>query len=157
MKDFSAEKREHKRHSARVDINFQFAYDVKAKLKFQRSEGDVDNDDLTPHSAVSQNVSSDGLCFISDQKLEKGAPLHLEVFVPTSKKIVNMEGEVRWSEKEGSEASVKKRFNTGVHLRSVEGQLVQETVYYDEVYKIVWSAVLESILGTFRKAVQEKS
>ena len=155
MKELSREKREKKRYPKQMDMGFSFAYDMKTKVKFQRLNQGQEKDLINKiYSATSRNVSADGLCFVSDQKFERGATLHLEVYVPTSDNAVNMEGRVRWSKDVIPKEPQKKIFDTGVYLTSVEGQKVKDTVYYDDEYHVVWSPVLELILGTFRKIAQ---
>ncbi|MBF0523310.1 MAG: hypothetical protein HQL24_09685 [Candidatus Omnitrophica bacterium] len=68
-----------------------------------------------------------------------------------------MEGAVRWSKPlPPSQPSSKLRFETGVRLTAVEGHPVEESVYFDKTYKVLWSGVLESVLGGFRLLAQAK-
>jgi len=145
------EKRKFPRYYKKVKL---FAYAAEAKLKYQ-----VVNQETAPalpkFAAVSKNISASGLCFTCDQKLKKGLNLQLEVYLPKSDEPIHMNGQVRWS----AQATMNKRhsllFNTGVKLLTVEGEPVNNSVVLDKTYHVIWSNVLESIFGTFRKIMQQ--
>ena len=76
--------------------------------------------------------------------------------MPKQAAPILMTGEVRWC-KEVSEKKDPQEFATGVKLLSVNGKPVANSIFFDQEEKIVWSAVLESIFGNFRKFAQEKA
>ena len=155
------EKREYERYDTHAKIYFHVTYDITTKVKF-RVMDKVKNKALSKkYEAVSKNVSAEGLCFSSDKLLVPGDLLYLEVYLPVPadvkiplsskyKKPILMEGEVRWSQEAQAQAKGGKVFHTGVWLLTVNGKPVEESVYFDDANKVVWSIVLESIFGKFR-------
>lgn len=153
------EQRKQKRYEAEQKIYFDFSYQVEAKMKFQVSDNVKKSNFKRKYLALSRNVSSEGLCFVSQKKLEKGSFLDLEVFLPGNHEQIHMEGEVQWcscTQDDLLNESENQQFDTGVKLVSVEGQPVQDTIHFDEIYQVEWSTVLESILGKFRILMQDK-
>ncbi len=154
------EKRKYERYDTRAKIYFQVKYDIATKVRF-RVIDKIKNKALTKkYEALSKNVSAEGLCFSSVKQLNEGDVLYLEVYLPVPaekkvslpkrfKKPILMEGEVRWSESLGK---LKRQtlYDTGVKLITVDGQPVDESVYFDDMNRVVWSAVLESVFGKFR-------
>ncbi len=151
------ERRKHSRYDTELEIYFHVNYDVTTKVKYQKMDKKSEKPLPAKYSAVSQNVSAEGLCFASSHKLNEGDKLYLEVFVPKAKEPVLMEGEVRWSDAPTVDAKEKDKFYTGIKLTKVNGISVSESVYFDEPNKIIWSAVLESVLGKYRILGQQKN
>ncbi|MCD4780377.1 MAG: PilZ domain-containing protein [Candidatus Omnitrophica bacterium] len=140
------DKRINSRYHAAYPLDF--SYDVRTKIKIQIKE---DQGALQKkHAAFSQNISTDGLCFVSKYKLHKGDALHLELFLPGSDKAIGMEGEVRWSKTVLDDKIHKSKYNTGVKLLSVDGQSVPDTVCFDSTYHVAWSIVLERVFNTYK-------
>jgi len=153
------EHRKHKRYEAERKIWFDFSYHMETKMKFKVADDMKSRISSRKYLALSRNVSSEGLCFVSGKKLEKGSHLDLEVFLPGDQEQIRMEGEVKWCDYvQGDEVeqSENQQFDTGVKLVSVEGESVHDTIYFDETYQVEWSTVLESILGKFRVIMQDK-
>ncbi|VAX37036.1 hypothetical protein MNBD_UNCLBAC01-1562 [hydrothermal vent metagenome] len=147
------------RYESQRRVSFDFVYDMEAKLKFQKLDEDKVSQHRAKYLGLSKNVSTEGLCFISGKKLNKGDHINLEVYLPGDTEQIHMEGEVKWCDyAQGltAETSENQQFDTGVKLVSIEGRSVQETVYFDETYQVEWSTVLESILGKFRIMMQNK-
>ena len=145
------EKRQFERFDKQIKINFEFFYDATTKVKYQV----VDQDNsVEKYEGISKNICATGLCFTSDQKLKEGQTLHLEVYLPRAQSPIHMDGQVRWCDLSQSNKEKFPRFDTGVRLMSVEGQPVDNSVHFDETYHVMWSNVLESIFGTFRKLMQ---
>ena len=143
------EKREFERFSTETKIFFQVvAFDVKTRIDFQMIDKETGKPLSRKYSALSKNVSVKGLCFSCGQKLNKGDLLFLEVEVATQKNPIPMEGEVKWSAPDPSNSN---KFDTGISLSTVNGKDVSKTFQSDENNEVVWSAVLESILGSFKK------
>ena len=69
----------------------------------------------------SVNMSTRGIRLLLDEKLEKGAPLRMEIKIPTKKETVKTTGEVAWSEESGEDekGSPKRLFNTGIKFLKV--------------------------------------
>ena len=145
------DKRRYERYDTEVKIYFYVTYDVRTKVRFKivARNGKTSS---PQYSALSRNVSAEGLCFSSDKKLAPGDYLHLEVLLPGGKKSVPMEGEVRWCLRSPS----SKKYDTGVKLGYVSGESVEKSIYHDQAYQVIWSIVLESVLGNFRILEQKR-
>ncbi len=143
------EKRQADRYIKVLDLNFfDFPYDAETKLSYK-----VEEEDGEKYAGKSKNIGASGLCLTSDHKLKKGQHLHLEIFLPQSRQPIHMDGEVCWC---SPSVDLKAMFDAGIKLKAVEGESVQESVHMDKAHHILWSNVLESVFGTFRKLVQEK-
>jgi len=66
-------------------------------------------------SALSRNMSVEGICFRADRDVASGAEVELEIFLPSEPEPLLLRGEIKWSQpvltKEG-----KKMFDIGVQL-----------------------------------------
>ena len=148
MKKHPHEKRKFQRFETEKKVFFQIAFDVKTRVDFQIMDKETGKLLSRRYSALSKDVSADGLSFCCGHKLNAGDLLSAEVEgVQGQKKIIRMEGAVKWSLASADDPS---KFNTGLHLLSVEGKAVQKTFHLDENNEVLWSAVLESILGNFK-------
>ena len=148
MKKDIQNKRKSQRFETEKKVFFQVAFDVKTRVDFQIMDKETGKLLSRRYSALSKDVSADGLSFCCGHKLNAGDLLSAEVEgVQGQKKIIRMEGEVKWSSVSADDPS---KFNTGLHLLSIEGKAVQKTFHLDENNEVVWSAVLESILGNFK-------
>ena len=158
MNHSQEERRRYQRYDTQLEVRYSFVYDVKTLVKFQvkdRQSGQVLS---RKYSALSKNVSVEGLRFTSGKRLDKGDLLHLEVYVPGAQEPVPMEGEVVWSKAGFFEPQEENKFDTGVKLLSVRGKNVEGSVFFDEANGLHWSLVLESIFGSFKEwAVQFRS
>ncbi len=152
------EKRRYERYDTALKIYFDFAYDIKTKVKFQLIDRKKAKTLSPKYSALSKNVSAEGLCFASRKKLQKGDYLNLEVYLPGAVTPVRMQGEVRWSLVMPAAADMTDpgAYQTGVLLMTVNGESVPETIHYDKEYRLHWSVVLESVLGSFKNVVKGK-
>jgi hypothetical protein len=146
----SEEKRVSERFDTEVQVYYKFEYDIKTKVKYQNLQENKDDKRL----AYSKNVSVAGLCFSSDQELECGDKLYIEVFLPGVNDPIPMEGLVKWSRH--TEGDPQGYFSSGIHLVSVRGIPVKDTIYYDETYRVEWSNVLEEVLGSYRIIAQQR-
>ena len=146
------EKRQYQRYDTEIKVYFRVSFDIETIVKFMVIGKGKKKTRPKKYSALSKNVSVNGLCFNSDKKLNKGDILFLEVFLPKQKNPISMEGEVRWSQPSGK----KGRFDTGLRIATVDGKTVSDTIYTDETYHITWSAILESVFGNFRKFAQKQ-
>ncbi len=147
MKKNSEEKRKFERFKTESKVFFQIAFDVKTRIDFQLVDKETGKPLSRKYSALSKNVSAEGLCFCCGHKLNTGDLLLLEVEVPGQKNLVRMEGVVKWSLGNSDDPN---KFDSGVQLLTVNGKAVSKTFYHDENNEVVWSAVLESVLGNFK-------
>ncbi len=151
------EKRKYDRYDTEVKIFFHVNYDVETKLQYQVLVDQQTHKVLAQkYPAVSRNVSAEGLCFSSDQNLNIGTYLHIEVYLPGTKTPVHMDGEVRWSAPSQEKSPKEPLFETGVKLLKVNGMTVAETIHVDKTHHVVWCVVLDSILGNFRILAAKK-
>ncbi|MFA5059809.1 MAG: PilZ domain-containing protein [Candidatus Omnitrophota bacterium] len=153
MSEFE-EKRKFDRYETEIKIFFQVTYDLATLVRYQVVDQKSENRPAEKYSALSKNVSVEGLCFTSDRSLDKGVFLDIEVYLPGQKDPVPMQGEVRWS-RPFVNAKNETVFDTGVKIVVVDGKPVTETVFYDSANKIMWSLVLESIFGNFKTLIEK--
>lgn len=149
------ERRRYARYATELEVRYSFVYDIKTLVKFQIKDRQTGQALSRKYSALSKDVSIEGLCFTSGKRLEKGDLLHLEVYVPGAKEPVAMEGSVAWSQAASLEPQDENKFDTGVQLFSVQGKGVPGSVFFDEANKVYWSVVLESIFGSFKELAVE--
>ena len=149
-------KRKYDRYNTKVEIYFRVNFDMRTKVKYRlldkKSHKPLDGN----HLALSRNISAEGLCFSSNEKLKKGSDLYMEVYVPKRKQPIYMTGEVEWSRAARDPEKSKYKFDTGVKLLTVFGRKIEPTIHLDDKHQVVWSVVLESVLGSFRKIMQGK-
>ncbi|MDD5005871.1 MAG: PilZ domain-containing protein [Candidatus Omnitrophica bacterium] len=150
------EQRRHERYPVEAKVYFNVSYQVMARLKFQILDKDKHDKTLSEKlSAMTKNVSVEGLCFISTRELKKGDFLNLYVYLPDAKEPITMQGEVRWcQESSGQKDDLK--FETGVKLTNVNGKAVLGSTYHDGANQIIWSPVLESFFGSFRRLAERR-
>ncbi len=151
MAHFDKEKRRFERFKTDQEIFFTVTYEIKTKINFQLMEAQADKILQPKYPAISRDVSVEGLCLTSLKELQPGDRLLLEVYALDSREPTYMQGEVRWSKKLSARAKDKGTVDTGIKVLTVEGRHVEETFYRDENQQVVWSGVLEAVLGSFRK------
>lgn len=155
MKKTGIERRLYQRYDTEVKLHFHVKYDMETKVKFKILVSNHRGETTHIYSGISKNASVEGLCFVSRKKLRKGDLLFMEVFEPKVKGPVRMEGQVRWSCKLTGKAGEEGEYFTGVRIILVNNELVTDTIYFDKKYKIVWSAVLDSLFGKFSAALRK--
>jgi len=147
------EKRRHECYTAEAKVYFSVIYDVKTKVKFQVLDKDGTYQILgDKFPAISKDISAEGMRIVCKKELKKGDLLHLEIYLPNQRDPLVMEGEVRWSQK----LPDMDHFDAGIKLSKINGKVVSSSVYHDGVNQIVWSTVLESVFGDFKKIAQKK-
>ena len=158
MNDYKKkERRKYERYGTEAKVYFRVVYEIETKVEYQVLEK-VDGKKLSEkHPAMSKNISAEGLCFTSSEKLKKGDFLYLEVYLPSQKEPIHMEGQVRWSHMTSQEEEKENKFDVGVKLITVNGKSVLASIHFDEANKVIWSSVLESVFGEFRKLAQKKA
>ncbi len=154
-KQKSREKRKYNRYDTEVEIYFRVNYDIKTLVKFQLYDTRERLLSTRKYSALSRNVSAQGLCFCSSKKLQRGNFLHLEIYLPKRRNPILMFGQVRWSRVVPSPQKKAQKFVTGIKLIMVDDIRVQDTIHSDKKHRVIWSVVLESILGNFRMFAQK--
>lgn len=126
-----------------VDFEYNFEANIEISQTSKRPEGRLS------YHATTRNISAEGICFYSSQRLRKGDRLDLKFLIPGSSIPVYMQGRVCWS-KSMPKTEGMPDYDTGVHLTLIEGHSVRDSVHFDNEYNLYWSDVLENILGKFK-------
>ncbi len=143
-------RRRHPRYDTDMKLLFKVKYDINVKVEFQVLEGYDKGNINRRYSGACNNVSVDGLLIVSNKSLTQGNILMLEVYDPILMRPVKMEGHVRWCEKSDSSDQDKGEiFRAGVQVLLIDGKSVSDSIYFDNKYMVAWSALLESLFGTF--------
>ena len=152
---FSKERRLYERYDTALKIQFYVNFDLETKIDFRVKRENKKDFSKGVYSAVSKNVSVEGICFSSEKKLRKGDVLLLDVYVPSASKPIKMLGHVRWSQPIDAKAKNVK-YDTGVKVTAVNEELVEKTIFIDDIYHVAWSIVLESVFGGFKHLALER-
>lgn len=157
MKKYSDdERREFERYVTDLKLEFQVAFSIKTKIDF-RVKDKIKNTFLAKkYSAVSRNISAEGICFSSPKQLNEGDLLLIDVYVPSAKIPVSMEGKVKWSSAVFGKRNKGAIYDTGVLLLAVQEKSVKESVFVDETHRVVWSNVLEAVFSSFKNIALER-
>ncbi|HPN55776.1 MAG TPA: PilZ domain-containing protein [Candidatus Omnitrophota bacterium] len=146
--------RQDRRRSPRYDtdakIQFCVNFDVRTRVDYRVKKDGEGQFSGQKHTGISKNVSVEGFCFSSDVALKKSDGLYMEVFVPQSDTPIIMEGTVQWCQPAGDALSPA-RFDTGVKVRDVNGESVANTVFFDNIHKLLWSNLLDSVFSSFKE------
>ena len=154
MTDFpGSDRRRHSRYDTDVQVKFYVSFDIETKVDYRVKDKTRQEYSSLKYNAVSHNVSVEGLAFYSEKKLTPGDILSLEVYIPSAATPVKMEGEVRWSMAAEIDSKHYPKFETGVRILAVEGTAVEKSIFFDDVHKITWSIVLESVFGNFKHLI----
>ena len=143
------ERRQYDRYETALKIQFYVNFDLETKIDFRVMQNDKSDFSKETYTAFSKNVSVEGICFYTDKELNKGDLLLLDVYIPSAADPVKMQGQVRWSSRYKG-TGPKGLYETGVKLLSVNNEIVEKTIFMDEVHHIAWSVVLESVFGNFK-------
>ena len=150
-----ADRRRYARYETDLRIQYFVTFDIKTQIRFKVKNKSKRGFPSTKYSAISRNISAEGLSFQSKKKLQRGDILSLEVYVPSAQQPISMIGEVRWScLKKDTKTRV---YDTGILLTQVEGQNVETSIIIDPVHHLAWSIVLETVFGEFKHIVLQKS
>lgn len=152
MKKAGEERRKYPRYDTEAKIYFHVEYALETKVKFEVLGGRHKVHEGHKYWGLGKDASAEGLGFIAKKKLAKGDLLYIEVYEPKVSAPVVMEGEVRWSKKLPGKHEGKNIYHTGVRVLVVNARSVAESIYFDKRYKIVWSAVLDALFGSFAAA-----
>ena len=137
--------RRHDRYDTDVKVHFYVPYELKTKVNFQFKKTQPDPSLNKKFTGITKNISAGGICFVSELRLESGDCILIDIYLPGIEKPIFMEGEVRWCKvnEEGLQ------FYTGVQLVKVYDKPVEESIYFDQEHQVIWSNVLEQVLGSF--------
>jgi len=150
------EKRNNPRYDVQRRVKCNFFYDFDAKVKGLPIHESHPKQRTSKFLAQSKNISLDGVCFNSRQRFQTGDKLQLEFYIPGGSSPVQMSGEVKWSKATISDQPKSKAFDTGIKLLTIDGEIVEESIYFDDEYGVYWSNTLEAVLGKFRIIQQKK-
>ena len=149
MEDRDLNRRKYPRYDTEMEVYFKVRYDTHIRIEFQVIESHHEGSIAPKYFGLCNNVSAEGLLIVSKKKLAKDDILMLEVYDPIIKNPIKMEGQVRWCEKCPGPSKEHDMVYTGVQITMVNGKPVVDSLYFDKKYMVVWSAVLESVFGTF--------
>ena len=150
------EKRKYPRYDTDVRIEFRVPYDFSSEVDFKITEEMIEGRDHT-YIGYSKNISVHGLSFESAKRLEIGDLLWMDLHLPKSDHVVFLQGEVCWCRAIESSMEDKPKFQAGIQIAKVDGLDVEQTVYFDKTYGVVWSELLERVLGGFAKISRKKA
>jgi Tfp pilus assembly protein PilZ len=149
-------KRKYSRYDTDAKMEFRIPYDFLAEVDFKITEEMIEGRDRT-YLGFSKNISVHGLSFESPKRLEIGDLLWIDLHLPKSDQVVFMQGEVCWCKSIETSMEDKSKFQAGVQIAKVDGLDVEQTVYFDKTYGVVWSELLERVLGGIAKISRKKS
>jgi hypothetical protein len=149
MSHIEHERRKYPRYDTGLNVSFYKKYDVKIRVKFVIIASILRSILAHRHFGLTKNVSAEGICFFSHNKLDEGDLLALNIYPPNIKNPVKMEGQVVWSREVPEENRGKIMYLTGIRVLTVDGQSVADSIHFDEEYKVIWSAVLDSLFHNF--------
>ena len=112
MKESTPEER---RRYVRIDVAAKVNFRVIKKERKERTAVSTENT-----SAMSKNVSVEGVCFKSKKQLPPGKEIDLQISFPSEPEPLLLEGEVRWSRPIQVEGEAETMFETGVKLYTFE-------------------------------------
>lgn len=150
------ENRSQNRFDTSVNVQFSFKYEIDAEVQYQKLDENIKEESSRKYKGKSKNISSKGLCVLTEAPLSKGDKLLIEILVPGLTPDFILEGEVRWSSENDHKDDSDLCYKSGIEINTIKGQSVNETIYYDETYHVYWSVFLESVLGNYRKFVQAR-
>ncbi|MFH1784182.1 MAG: PilZ domain-containing protein [bacterium] len=101
--------------------------DKMERRKYVRLDTEVKIDcvplkgEKTRISAVTRNISVQGVCFTSDKEFKLKTPLKISVFIPHYWQPIQLKGKVVWSRPvESKDPNEGPKFDTGVKLSEIE-------------------------------------
>jgi len=146
--------RTYRRHRLKKDISLDFAYDVDVDVDIS-SKGNLGKPPDFKFKGLCKNISVEGMCLISDEKLKRGEKIDLDCHFSGGKKPVHLQGNVRWS-KEVIDKLHNRYFETGIRLTTIEGRFVHRSVRFDKKFNIYWSDALELFTKQLKKVIEDK-
>ncbi len=147
MADHPNNQREHQRYETSIDAFFERIYPVKHKVDYQHVPPPPEKPSETRYPATTSNVSAQGLCLLSERRLQIGDTIALSAVLPKSNENIKMTGQVQWCRMVNPHRSQRGDFSTGVKVETIDGKKVLDTIVYDPTLKIFWSDILEKLVG----------
>ncbi|MBF0386439.1 MAG: NUDIX domain-containing protein [Candidatus Omnitrophica bacterium] len=141
----SEEQRKYLRFDTDVKIHFHVPYEFRTEVDFSLKQVPL----AEKYIGFSKNISAYGLCFEANKEVHIGGQLWLELHLPESKDIIYMQGIARWCQLSVLAPERPKMYLIGVEVLVVDGVNVEQTTYFDQKYGIVWSELLERVLGSY--------
>ncbi len=149
-------RRKYQRYETDTRIEFRVPYDFEAEVDFRITEEIMEGRERT-YAGFSRDISIRGISFRSPKRLDPGDLLWMDFHLPKSDQVVFLRGEVCWCQALEVGIDAKAGFLAGVKINTVDGHDVDETVYFDKAYGVVWSELLERVLGGFAKLNRKKT
>ncbi len=149
-------RRKYERYTTDARVEFRVPYDFEAEVDFKITEEIMEGRERI-YAGISRDISIRGLSFRSPKRLDPGDLLWMDLRLPKSNEIVFLRGEVCWCKTTDAPGDNKPAFVAGVKINSVDGHDVDETVYFDKAYGVIWSELLERVLGGFAKLNRKKT
>jgi hypothetical protein len=141
------ERRQYTRYASDLKLAFYVSFDFETRIDFRVKKDQEQSFSRAKYSGTTKNVSAQGLCFITDHELCKKDFLSLEIYLPNKAESLDMEGRVRWSRLLEQNSAESRLFETGVKLTAINGEEVERSLVFDDIHKIYWSNVLETIFA----------
>ena len=143
MKDKMQERRRSERYFSDLKVYFDTPYKINTKIEILpdfKVKEKVDG--------LTQNVSTEGLCFISDKSFKEGDGAHVILHVPRIRKLAKLEAEVRWCRRSAEEEEKTiGDFVTGVRVVMLNGESVFQSIHFNRYRQREWSNLLEQVFG----------
>lgn len=135
-------------------LAFRLHYDFTAKIDFKVGPTPLAS---SQHSYLgfTKNISINGLCFESPKELKPHDKVWIEFHIPDSDALIYMEADVRWSTRISSKDEKIAQYLIGVCVTKIDGMSVEDTIYFDQAYQVMWSQLLDRILGSYAQAHRE--
>ncbi len=132
-------------------IAFRLHYDFSAEIDFKVGKTPLA---ASQHSYLgfTKNISINGLCFESAKELKPHDKVWIEFHLPDSNMLIYMEGDVRWTTAVPCKDEKFPQYMVGVSIDKIDGMNVDDTIYFDQSYQVMWSQLLDRILGGYAQA-----
>ncbi|OGX05968.1 MAG: hypothetical protein A2Z88_02750 [Omnitrophica WOR_2 bacterium GWA2_47_8] len=151
---YRKERRQYPRYGAKDQIAFSLLFDVQTKIKYQILTGGGETILSKKYPGISKDISAEGMCFLSSNHLNNGDIIRVEVYKQESSRPIYMDGEVRWCKPVVVKSKDTDKFEIGIKIFNVNKKPVTTQQRGD--VRVVWSEVLEAIIGDPQKVVTGK-
>ncbi len=148
------ERRQHERYDTDLKISFFVNFDLETKIEFRLENLDKQASQI--YTAYGHNINVEGLGFSSDIELKKGELLKMDVYLPSIKTPIPMEGRVMWCTLTDSKKDLIGKYLTGVRILKVNTEDVEKTIVQDPMHRISWSILLETVFGGFKESILKR-
>ena len=103
--------------------------DLKSKVFVSILETD-DNNPPNKFEAIGNNIGVEGICFTSDQPLDPGMILDMEIVLPDSDEPISVEGKVMWCNPSPDPEGDCQTYDTGIQFLDIDKNHVKLMVKY---------------------------